>query len=159
MAGHSLPSPPMSEVGAIAATGSVDDVRVKFRLPRSAYLSVLFLTFGVTAVMASPWLAFLYLVPIGTAAFIARRGTDVDRDGMTVHAVFRSESLPWESVSGLQIDHKGRAYAAVGRPVVAFVRLPYVGLTGLPVLAEASGGRLPTLPPATLKSAPERRRR
>ena len=63
---------------------------------------------------------------------------------------------------GIAVSDKGRVSLALkgaDGEVVATVRLPCVGASGLPVLAEASGGALPALPPATVRAAPGRSRR
>ncbi|MHA3701449.1 PH domain-containing protein [Jatrophihabitans sp. YIM 134969] len=152
----------MSEPGAITPEGAGDDLRVRFRLPKSSYLAVLFLALGVSVLLFQPWFGFLYLVPVAVALFIARRGTDVDADGVTVHALLRSERFPWSQVRGIAVDAKGRVALALRGAdggVAATVRLPCIGTAGLPVLAEASGGALPDLPAAVITPAPGRTRR
>lgn len=152
----------MSEPGAISPERSGSGLRVRFRLPRSAYLAVLFLVMGISVLLENLWFALLYVVPVAVAAFIARRGTDVDADGVTVHALLRSEAFAWTSVRGLSVSDRGRVSLALADgagEIAAVVRLPCVGIAGLPVLAEASGGAVPALPPATVKAAPGRRSR
>jgi hypothetical protein len=152
----------MSEPGAITPEGTGERMRVRFRLPRSSYLAVLFLALGVSVLLFEPWFAFLYLVPVAVAAFIARRGTDVDPRGVTVHALLRSETFTWDQVRGIAVSDGGRVSLALrdaAGGVAATVRLPCVGAAGLPVLAEASGGALPDLPPAAIVPAPGRARR
>lgn len=152
----------MSEPGAITPEGTGDRMRVRFRLPKSSYLFVLFLALGITALLFDPLVALLYLLPLGVAWYIARRGTDVDPRGVTVHALLRSETFPWSQVRGLAVSDKGRVSLALRDDrggVAATVRLPCVGTAGLPILAEASGGAVPAIPPATVKAAPGRSRR
>lgn len=152
----------MSEPGAITPEDTGEGLRVRFRLPRSSYLAVLFLVLGVTVLLFQPWFAFLFLVPIAVAAFIARRGTDVDGQGVTVHALLRSETFPWSQVRGIAVSDKGRVSIALrdaAGGIAATVRLPCVATSGLPVLAEASGGALPSLPAAVVVPAPGRAKR
>ncbi len=147
-----------------------------FRLPRTAYLVVVFLLFGAIALAFGSdasqsltskvtadstngvhltWrLAFLAL-PVLAAAFIARTATVVDGDGVRVRAVLGSRSLPWASVRGLSIAKRG-IYAVTD---AGSVRLPCVGVAQLSRLARASEGRLPAIADPTPKYAPQRRRR
>jgi hypothetical protein len=148
-----------------------------FRLPRSAYLIVLFLLFcsvplalagggnsaqipddaqfGIqTDTTVGPRLLFL-LIPIAAAVFIARTRTQVGRDGIDVRALFGRRWLPWEQLRGLSIS--GRSVYAVCRD--GSVRLPCVRVSDLNALATASAGRLPDIPPAPVKAAPSRRPR
>ena len=101
---------------------------VVFRVPRPAYLVVLFLAVGVwpialyggddgsgyaTAARVTP-LVLLFLVPVVAVVFIARTATIVDDDGITVRAAFGSRRLPWDSVRGLSVTGRS-VYAVHGR--------------------------------------------
>jgi hypothetical protein len=139
-----------------------------FRLPRSAYLAVLFLLFCVTplalassggdqsAVVGPTWRLILLAIPVIAAIFIARTRTVVDDRGFRVRAAFASTTLPWERLQGLSIT--GRAIYAVDREGGA-LRLPCVRVPDLAAIAQASGGRLPEIPEAPRKYAPGRRPR
>ena len=144
-----------------------------FRLPRSAYFVVLFLLFctiplalagngihnadpdsgsSASDVVLGPRLLLL-LIPIAAAVFIARTRTRVDERGVSVHALFGRRLLPWIEVRGLSVtDRSVYAVCADGA-----VRLPCVRVGDLHAIAAASGGRLPDIPPAPVKSAPARR--
>jgi Bacterial PH domain len=126
-----------------------------FRVPRSAYVVVLFLVLGVTALVQYPALAVLYLLPILAGVFIARVATVVDERGITVRALFGSKQLPWSELRGLSVT--GRSVYAVTRD--GAVRLPCVRISDLSAVAAASGGHLPALPEPVSKYAPSRRRR
>lgn len=126
-----------------------------FRLPRSAYLVVLLLAFGATALVQHPILLLAYLIPIGAALFIARTATIVSADGITIHALLGSRRLAWDDVRGLSVT--GRNVYAVTEG--GGVRLPCVRISSLAAVSAASGGRLPEIPEATPKYAPSRRRR
>jgi hypothetical protein len=140
--------------------------RVSFRVPRTAYLVILFLVAGVSPVALyggpesqqnatiSP-LTLLYLVPVLAALFIARTATIVDARGITVRAVFGQRTLPWEQLRGLAVS--GRSVYAVSTG--GSVRLPCVRQRNLNAVAAASGGRLPELPAEPAKYAPSGRRR
>jgi hypothetical protein len=148
---------------------------VTFRLPRSAYLIVLFLVFctvplalagngvhhadpeaGSTAsdIVIGPRLLLL-LIPILTAVFIARTRTQVDGDGIRVRALFGGRRLPWDQVRGLSINERS-VYAVC---TDGSVRLPCVRVSDLNAVSAASEGRLPDIPPARVKAAPSRRPR
>jgi hypothetical protein len=124
-----------------------------FRLPRLAYLAVLFLAFGVTALVQHPIVAVAYVLPAAAAMFVARTATVVSADGITVRALIGHRSLPWADVRGLSVT--GRAVYAVAAD--GAVRLPCVRVSDLAAVAAASGGHLPQVPEATPKFAPSRR--
>jgi hypothetical protein len=148
---------------------------VTFRLPRSAYLIVLFLVFctvplalagngvhhadpdsGSTASdVVIGWRLLFLLIPVLAAFFIARTRTQVDADGIRVRALFGGRRLPWDQVRGLSInDRSVYAVCADGS-----VRLPCVRVSDLNAVSAASEGRLPDIPPAKPKYAPSRRPR
>ena len=149
---------------------------VVIRLPRTAYLIVVFLLVGsvplafgasnspgvqdsalladVGGVSISP-LALVLVIPVLVAFFIARTATIVSEDGLRVRALFGTRDLPWASLRGLSIS--GRAIYAV-LPDGA-VRLPCVRIAHLGPISRLSNGRLPELADATPKPAPQRRRR
>ena len=126
-----------------------------FRLPRSAYLAVLFLALCVTPLVQHPLVAILYVIPVAGAVFIARTATIVDEDGIAVRALIGRRLLPWNEVRGLSVT--GRSVYAVTDD--GAVRLPCVRVSDLAALSRASGGHVPQLPEATPKYAPSRRRR
>ena len=126
-----------------------------FRLPRSAYLAVLFLALCVTPLVQHPLAAILYVIPVAGAVFIARTATIVNADGIAVRALVGRRVLPWDAVRGLSVT--GRNVYAVTDD--GAVRLPCVRVSDLAALSGASGGRVPQLPEATPKYAPSRRRR
>ena len=133
----------------------VEQTARTFRLPRSAYVVVLFVVLGVTPLVRHPVLAVVYLVPVLVVVFIARAATVVDETAITVRAVFGSRRLPWSEVRGLSVT--GRSVYAVTRD--GAVRLPCVRMHDLSAIAAASGGHLPTLPEPVPKYAPSKRRR
>ncbi len=137
-----------------------------FRLPRSAYLIVLFLAIGVlplafardggSAASPVPVLrAALVLIPVAVAVFIARTATVVEPAGIRVRALLGSRLLRWEELRGLSVTERS-VYAVCAD---GSVRLPCVGTRNLAAVAQASGGRLPAVAEPTPKFAPARRRR
>jgi hypothetical protein len=149
-------------------TGPANDAAtsVVFRLPRSAYLAVLFLVFCAAPLAFSEsgakdgeaaitWRVVFLLVPLIAIVFIARTATFVSADGIRVRAAFGSRTMPWSSVDGLSVT--GRAVYAVQHD--GSVRLPCVRTSDLAALARASGGALPQVREPVRKYAPSRRRR
>jgi hypothetical protein len=126
-----------------------------FRLPRSAYVVVVFLVLGVTPLVRQPALVVVYVLPILAVVFIARVATVVDRAGITVRALFATKRLAWTELRGLSITGRN-VYAVTGDSAV---RLPCVRISDLSAIAAASGGHLPALPEPVPKYAPSKRRR
>jgi hypothetical protein len=162
---------------SIEPTPATNPTRRVFRLPRSAYLVVLFLLFGtlplafgdsqshsaddvVTHVhkfagVAVGWFAFLLVLPVIAAFYIARTATFVDGDGIRVRAVFGSRRLGWSEIRGLSVSGRS-VYAVV---LGGGVRLPCVRVNDLAEVARHSGGHLPQLRDPVPHFAPARRRR
>ena len=137
-----------------------------FRLPRSAYLIVLFLVFCCVPVAftgrgiekESAVIGFqtlVLLLPLLATVFIARWATLVDADGITVRAVFGARLVRWHELEGLSVS--GRSVYAV--TASGSWRLPCVHVNDLGTLSRASGGVLPELADPNPKFAPQRRRR
>ena len=141
-----------------------------FRLPRTAYLALLFIAFGVWPVAlyggestsggyASPAALtpaiVLFVLPLVAACYIARTATVVNASGITVRALFGAREFGWDEIRGLSLTGT-TVYAVLAD---GSVRLPCVRLTDLAALSRASGGRLPEIAEARPKYAPQRRRR
>jgi hypothetical protein len=109
--------------------------------------------YGARAVLSPR--ALVMLLPVLAAVYIARTATVVSADGIRVRAAFGSRRLAWTSIRGLNVAERS-VYAVVADGAV---RLPCVTVADLAAVAQASGGRLPDVPPATPKYAPSRRRR
>lgn len=148
-----------------------------FRLPRSAYLAVLFLLFctvplafatdggrsirdltdsdnAVSGFQLSP-LVVLLVIPVLAAVYIARTATIADGNGIRVRALFGSRTLPWSVIRGLSVDERS-IYAVTDEGAV---RLPCVRVANLHELANVSEGRLPEIARPVPKAAPMKRRR
>ena len=145
----------------------VSSAALVLRLPRSAYLGVLFLLFCVAPLALAAaggdeggpagltWRAALLAVPVVAAIAIARTATIVDATGLRVRLAFGSRRMSWDEVRGLSVSD--RSVYAVLRD--GAVRLPCVRVSQLAYVARASGGRLPQLAEPLPKPAPARRRR
>jgi hypothetical protein len=139
-----------------------------FRLPRSAYLAVLFLLFCALPLAFAreggneggpagiTWRVVLLALPVVAAVFIARTATFATGSGLRVRAAFGSRRLGWDELRGLSLGE--RAVYAVCEDGGA-VRLPCVRVSDLAAIARVSDGRLPDIPEAPRKYAPARRRR
>ena len=150
----------MSSAEAGSATPRV------FRLPRLAYLAVLFLlfcaapvAFGSTGADSSgtqygPRMIVL-LIPLLAVVFIARTATVVDGSGLIVRALFGRRRLTWDQVRGLSVSGRS-VYAVLGDGAI---RLPCVRVADLAAMARASAGQLPEFAEPVAKYAPSRRSR
>ena len=137
-----------------------------FRLSRTAYLVVLFLFVGVIPFALAGGSSdggdatfgprvLLFLVPVAAAFFIARTGTVVGPDGITVRALLGSRAMPWSDITGISV--RGSTVYAVLTD--GSVRLPCVQLANLAAVSKASGDHLPDLREPAPKQPPGRQRR
>jgi hypothetical protein len=118
-----------------------DDPLLRIRMPRQVLLGIGAAAVGtVPLAFVSPWLALLWLLPVLGLVAALRSGVDADRAGLTVRGPLSSRVLGWDDIRGLRI--RRNAIRAVGTDG-AQVRLPVVRPRHLPLLAAASGGRLP----------------
>jgi hypothetical protein len=143
--------------------------RTTFRLPRTAYIVVVFLAFGVWPFALSgggdspgtagparlSLLCLLFLLPVVVALFIRRTATIVDAQGITAQAVFGSAAMPWDDIRGISV-RKSVVYAVLSD---GSVRLPCVQISHLTALTKAAGDRLPELREPPVKVPPARQRR
>jgi Bacterial PH domain len=117
--------------------------RVVIKISPMAHLAVGFLAIGLLALVLSgpSWTGILLIIPIGLSAYIARSRTVADRETVTARTLLGSETVPWDEVHGLKFSRGSSAYAHLtdGREL----RLPAVTFATLPLLTDASGGRVP----------------
>jgi hypothetical protein len=108
-----------------------------------AHFAVGFLTLGLLAlILAGPaWVALLLVIPIMLSVVVARYRTVADRDTVTARSLLGSEAVAWEDIDGLRFGRSSWASAQLkdGREL----RLPAVTFATLPLLTEASQGRVP----------------
>jgi hypothetical protein len=162
------PAKPTGYRVGVTEAGSTDRPRATtlvFRLPKSAYLTVLFLFMCAVPLaladsggdeggeVGATWRLVFLALPVVAAVFIARTATLVNADGIRVRLAFGTRRLPWAEIRGLSIT--GRAIYAVCTD--GSVRLPCVAVSDLAALSRISAGRLPDIPEATRKYAPSRR--
>jgi PH (Pleckstrin Homology) domain-containing protein len=117
--------------------------RVVIRISPMAHFAVGFIALGMLAVVfAGPsWFALLLVIPIGLSAFIVRYRTVADRDAVTVRTFLASQTVSWDDIAGLRFGRSSWAYAQLKDG--SELRLPAVTFSTLPLLTEASGGRVP----------------
>lgn len=107
-----------------------------------AHFAVGFLTLGLLVpVLTWPPTAPLLVIPIVLSALIIRLRTVADEDGVTVRTLLGSRSLRWEEIDGLRFSKSSWARARL--KAGGELRLPAVTFATLPLLAEASAGRVP----------------
>lgn len=107
-----------------------------------AHFAVGFFALGLLIpVFTWPATAPLLIIPVILSALIIRLRTQADRDGVTVRTLLGSRTVRWEDIDGLRF-HKG-SWARAQLKNGEAVRLPAVTFATLPLLTEASGGRVP----------------
>ena len=102
---------------------------------------------AVPMLAASPWFAFLLLIPLAVGLWSWRAGTDADEDGLRVRAAFGSSRVRWRDVSALAVDPRGKVFVRTTNDHV--LHLTAVPATQLPRLIAASGQNLTSTPEET----------
>jgi hypothetical protein len=108
-----------------------------------AHFAVGFLALGLLAlVLAGPeWVALLLVIPIMLSVFIVRYRTVAERDTVTARTFLGSQTVSWDDIAGLRFGKSSWAYAQLKDDTG--LRLPAVTFATLPLLTEASEGRVP----------------
>lgn len=118
------------------------DKPVVIRISPMAHLAVAFMVvIMLVPVLAWPWTSPLLLIAVAASVAIARLRTEADDDGVTARDLRGSTRLRWEDIEGLHFV-KGN-WARARRRDGSDVRLPAVTFATLPLLTEASNGRVP----------------
>ncbi len=116
---------------------------VVIRISPIAHLAVGFVTLGLLAlVLAGPdWAALLLVIPVVLSLLIIRYRTVADGETVTARTLMSSETVAWDDIDGLRFDKSSwaRAHLKDGGEL----RLPAVTFATLPLLTQASGGRVP----------------
>ncbi|BBY96730.1 hypothetical protein AWC04_04780 [Mycolicibacterium fallax] len=115
---------------------------VVIRISPMAHLAVGFMVLVMLVpVLAWPWLSPLLLLAVLASVAIARLRTEADADGVTARTLLGSTRLDWADIDGLHFvkGNWARARLRDGTDV----RLPAVTFATLPLLTEASHGRVP----------------
>ena len=107
-----------------------------------AHFAVGFLTLSMLVVVLSiPITALLLVLPALMSTAIARWRTVADSQHVTVRTLLGSHSVSWDAITGLGFSRGSWAQAVLADG--AHLRLPAVSFATLPLLAQASGGRVP----------------
>lgn len=128
--------------------GMADTQTTRIRSSRVALLPAVFLFVFVTPVAGvARWLLVVYAIPLLLVVWVIRAGIDIDAEGVTVRALLGSRRLPWSRVRGVTVSRRGqlRLLLTSGQAL----RLPFTRPAHLPLIRQASAGRLPETPVAT----------
>lgn len=124
-------------------SGSADaPSSLTFRITRVSLLGVLAVAICASPLaLSTPWLAWLFLIPVGLAVWVLRTRTVVDGERVVAQRALRRTRFGWDEISSFRLDEKRwvRAVLTTGREVP----LPAVRVRDLTHLARLSGGRLP----------------
>jgi ethanolamine transporter EutH len=116
---------------------------VVIRMSPMAHFASGFLALGLLVMITvfPTWGAIFMVLPILASAAIVRLRTVADRDTLTARTLLASRTVGWDELDGLAFDRSSwaRAHLRNGSEMM----LPAVTFTTLPLLAEASGGRVP----------------
>jgi hypothetical protein len=124
------------------AEDSLETPPVVINISPMAHFAVGFFALGLLVpVLTWPVTAPLLIIPVVLSALIFRLRTQADRDGVTVRTLLGSRTVRWEDIDGLRFN-KG-SWARAQLKDGGKLRLPAVTFATLPLLTEASGGRVP----------------
>ncbi|OBI47352.1 hypothetical protein A5707_19890 [Mycobacterium kyorinense] len=107
-----------------------------------AHFAVGFFALGLLIpVLTWPLSAPLLVIPIILSALIIRLRTVADQQGVRVRTLLGTRAVHWDQIDGLRFTKSLWARAQLKDD--GELRLPAVTFATLPVLTEASGGRVP----------------
>ena len=124
------------------AADSPPDSPIVIRVSPMAHFAVGYVALGLLIPMLVwPWCAPLLLIPVALSALLIRCRTVADQEGVTVRTMRASRTVRWEDIEGLRFGRGAWARACLkdGGETV----LPAVTFATLPLLTEASAGRVP----------------
>lgn len=124
-------------------SASAPPAAVVIRISPLAHFAVGFLALGLLAlVLAGPeWVAVLLVIPVVLSALVIRDRTVADRDTVSARTLLGSKTVSWDDVEGLRFGKGSWAYARLTDGTE--LRLPAVTFATLPLLTQASDGRVP----------------
>ena len=116
---------------------------VVIRVSPMAHLASGFLALGLLVLIPvfPAWGEVFLVIPILASVAIVRLRTVADRDSVTARSLLGSRTVGWDDIEGLRFTKSkwARARLRSGEELV----LPAVTFATLPLLTEASGGRVP----------------
>ncbi len=119
-----------------------DKKPVVINISPMAHFAVGFFALSLLVLVAVwPVSAVLLLIPLVLSLLIIRWRTVADTDTVTARTLRGSTTMRWEDIDGLRFEKSSwaRAHLKAGDDVP----LPAVTFSTLPLLAAASGGRVP----------------
>jgi hypothetical protein len=124
------------------AKDSLETPPVVINISPMAHFAVGFFALGLLVpVLTWPPTAPLLIIPVVLSALIIRLRTQADRDGVTARTLLGSQTVRWADIDGLRFNRGSWARAQLKNG--GELRLPAVTFATLPLLTEASGGRVP----------------
>jgi Bacterial PH domain len=115
---------------------------VVIKVSPMAHFAVGFFALGLLIpVLTWPPTAPLLVIPAVLSALIVRLRTLADRQGVTARTLLGSQTVPWDEIDGLRFSKSSWARARLRSG--GELRLPAVTFATLPILTEASAGRVP----------------
>jgi Bacterial PH domain len=124
------------------AKDSLETPPVVIKVSPMAHFAVGFFALGLLVpVLTWPATAPLLIIPAVLSALIIRLRTQADQQGVTVRTLLGSQTVRWEEIDGLRF-HKG-SWARAQLKNGGELRLPAVTFATLPLLTQASAGRVP----------------
>ena len=116
---------------------------VVIRVSPMAHFASGFLALGLLVMITvfPTWGVVFMVLPVVASVAIIRLRTVADRNTLTARTLLSSRTVGWDEVDGLRFDRSSWARARLrdGSDML----LPAVTFAMLPLLAEASGGRVP----------------
>jgi hypothetical protein len=107
-----------------------------------AHFAVSFFALGLLVpVLTWPPTAPLLVIPILLSALVIRLRTVADQNGVTVRTLLGTQAVRWDDIDGLRFNKSSWARAQLKSG--GELRLPAVTFATLPLLTEASAGRVP----------------
>jgi hypothetical protein len=119
----------------------VDGPLVFRNSPLTVLFAIAFVVCATPVALTVPGMPVLYLIPIGLVAWVLRVRTTVDQDSIVARGVLRTRRVAWTDVTALRLRTRSRVSAVLSSG--SELPLPAVHTRDLPLLAMASGGRLP----------------
>jgi hypothetical protein len=116
---------------------------VVIRMSPMAHFASAFLALGLLVMITvfPTWGAVFMVLPIVASVAIVRLRTVADQNTVTARTLVGSRTVGWDEIDGLRFDRSSWARARLrdGSEML----LPAVTFAMLPLLTEASGGRVP----------------
>jgi hypothetical protein len=116
---------------------------VVIRISPMAHFASGFLALGLLVMITifPAWGAVFMVLPVLASVAIVRLRTVADRETLTVRTLLSSRTVGWDAVDGLRFDRSSWARARLRDS--SEMMLPAVTFATLPLLAQASDGRVP----------------